>query len=158
MREEQFKNPQSGKEETTKPQHLLNDKLKKIEEKIVSEEEAMKALTRVRSESEKTEPEMEKIEEEFVKELKETPKREFYKKLKRIIGAFILAGLYNLYPEHKALTPELSPELKAIQSVKKEIEEINERSPEMCQRVLKYLQKKGGVPLSQDLPTTIYKQ
>lgn len=97
--------------------------------------------------------EREKTEKGFARELRETPKGGFYSKLKKIGSAFALAGLISFYPEHKALAPQPSPELKVLESISS-IKKLKKNSG-MYEQVLKSFQEKGGVPLSPDLPNTI---
>lgn len=99
--------------------------------------------------------EREKTEKGFAEELRKTPKGGFYSKLKKIAKALALAGLISLYPENKALAPQVSPELQALGSVSR-IEKLKNNSG-MYERVLKCFQEKGGVPLSSDLPETIWR-
>ena len=100
--------------------------------------------------------EMREVEKGFARELRETPRGKFNAKLKKLAGAFALAGLF-LFNQREAIAPEPSEEVKAIEAIKESLEEIQENKIKLYEKILDEIREKGAVPLSSQLPETLYK-
>lgn len=121
---------------------------------------------------------------DFARELRDTPKGTFYQKLKRLAGAFVLAGI-SIFEPGQAIAPELTKQARVLMEVERETEWvysdfdkyniprhsvrqfldpkkgmdiIKKNDLSLYQDILIQFQEKGGVILSPQLPETIYRQ
>ncbi len=97
------------------------------------------------------------LREKFAGELKNPYKGSYLKKLERIAGAFVLAGLVTLAAPEKAVLPEKSQDFKEFQM----LDYYHYREPFIYLDVLTNLQKKieekGGIDISPQLPGEVFK-
>lgn len=103
----------------------------------------------------------ESFEHRFAEELRRPENGSYVKKMKRLMGAFVLAGLTVFGTAEKATSPELSEEYIAAERLAESKIDIlgatKEISPELLKKVIASFQEKGGVPISPQLPETTFK-
>jgi len=88
----------------------------------------------------------------FAAELRETPKRGFFRKLKILAGALALAGLFLFSPQ-ESVAPELSAEALGAER----IWFTKEYQSELYKKILKQIEERGGVVSSPQLPEQTYR-
>jgi len=102
-------------------------------------------------EAEQKPEQQESIETEFAKELENTPKGGFRKKITKIAAAFALAGY--LMGAGEAIAPQATEESKGVY----DIDYTREHQPELYKKVLEQIKEKGGIITSPQLPEMLYR-
>ncbi|OGF52158.1 hypothetical protein A3I27_04055 [Candidatus Giovannonibacteria bacterium RIFCSPLOWO2_02_FULL_43_11b] len=101
--------------------------------------------------------EMTKLTEGYSKEIKTPHDRSYLKKLQRIAGAFVLAGISVFGADKQATAPELSDDFLST-SRYTSLEQIkNEGKINLYRRILNAVSEKGGIEISPQVPETKYK-
>lgn len=103
------------------------------------------------SQTEQKAEKQESIETEYAKELENTPKGGFRKKLTKIAAAFALAGY--LMGAGEAIAPEATEESKGVY----DIDYTRENQPDLYKKILEQIKQTGGVKMSPQLPETTYR-
>lgn len=103
--------------------------------------------------SETREADYEKFQQEIAAELKKPHNGSYFEKLKRIMGAFVLAGIMTLAVPQEGVAPEVSKERIALDAISLSSKEGDEAR----KMIRKALAEKGGVEVSPQLSEMAYK-
>jgi hypothetical protein len=96
------------------------------------------------------------LRESFVQELKTPYENSYFQKLKRIAGAFVLAG-FTLFASPKEVTlPEISKQSQITEEQFYRLDDLPEHR-ELFKEAIQSLKKRGGLEISPQLPEQIYK-
>ena len=98
------------------------------------------------------------LKREFAAEIRKPYENSYLKKLQRLAGAFVLAGITVFSPFQKeSVAPELSQEFLTAQSAESFYKLPLEKRAILHAKILKHLAETGGVEISPQLPESIYK-